>query len=233
MLHRPRKLDESPPDLRPGTVTRLVAQRKDMDRVSVYVDDEFAFGCHQNVVLSNGIRKGVVVTVADQQAALDADAVYRARGQALKYLSSRPRTEQEIERRLADVGFDDRVSAGTLDWLRENGYVDDVDYAEQYAKSRMSASGYGPERVRRELMKRGIDRKLAEGAVQDAYPDEEIEGAAMEQAEKRAASLMRSESDPRKRRKKLMDFLVRRGFGYETARNASDDALNALEVDDE
>ncbi len=232
MLHRPRKLDESPPDLRPGTITRLVAQRKDMDRVSVYVDDEFAFGCHQNVVLSNGIRKGVVVTVADQQTALDADAIYRAKGQALRYLSSRPRTETEIERRLSEVGFDDSVSADTIQWLRENGYVDDADYAEQYAKSRMSASGYGPQRVQRELMKRGIDRKLAENAVRDAYPEEEVEGSAMAQAEKRAVSLMRSESDKRKRHKKLMDFLVRRGFDYETARNASDDALNALEDDE-
>ncbi len=232
MLHRPRKLDESPPDLRDGTITRLVAQRKDPDRVSVYVDDEFAFGCHQNVVLANGLRKGVVVTIKDQQTALDADAIYRAKGQALKYLSSRPRTEKEIERRLFEVGFDDSVSADTTDWLRENGYVDDADYAEQYAKSRMSASGYGPQRVERELMKRGIDRKLAENAVQDAYPDDEVEGAAMAQAEKRALSLMRSESDARKRRKKLMDFLVRRGFSYETARNASDDALNALETDE-
>jgi regulatory protein len=65
MLHRPRALDESPPDLRAGTITRLVVQQKDPDRVSVYVDDEFAFGCHQNVVLGAGLRKGVEVTVAD------------------------------------------------------------------------------------------------------------------------------------------------------------------------
>jgi regulatory protein len=231
MLHRPRKIDEAPPDLRAGTITRLVAQKRDPDRVSVYVDDAFAFGCHSDVVMRRGLRKGVAVSIADQQAALDADASYRARAQAIGYLGSRPRTAREVMRRLGDAGFDESAAEQTVDWLREQGYVDDAAYAEQYAKSRMGLTGYGPQRVARELMQRGVERSLAEGAVQDAAPDEQVEGAALEQAQKRAASLMRSESDPRKRRKKLMDFLVRRGFDYETARNAAADALNALDDD--
>jgi regulatory protein len=157
--------------------------------------------------------------------------VYRARGQALRYLSSRSRTEAEIARRLGDVGFDEAATADTIAWLREQGLVDDAEYAEQYAKSRISSSGYGPQRVQRELMKRGIDRKTAENAVQDAASDEDVEGEALAQAQKRAPSLMRSESDARKRHKKLMDFLVRRGFGYETARSAAEDALGALDDD--
>lgn len=233
MLHRPRQIDEAAPDLRPGTITRLVAQKKDPDRVSVYVDDAFAFGCHSDVVMRRGLRKGVAVSVAEQQAALEADGVYRARGQALSYLSSRSRTEQEIRRRLLRAGFDEAPVETTVDWLRAQGYVDDAAYAEQYAKSRMGTSGYGPQRVRRELMQRGIDRSAAENAVLDAAPDEQVEGAALEQAQKRAASLMRSESDQRKRRKKLMDFLVRRGFGYDTARAAADDALAALGDDED
>lgn len=218
---RPRRPDDAAPEraprpLAPGTVTRLTAQEKNADRVSVYLDGAFAFGVHQDLVLEYGLHRGRVLDVDEQQAIADADARLGARSTALAYLSYRARSRREVAGKLAERGTPGAVAEETLAWLEERGYLDDAAYAEQYAQSRSRAHGYGPERVRMELLRRGVDRETAEAAVRGAFEAEETLETARTHAHKRWPALLR-EPDARKRRRKLFDFLVRRGFSFDVA----------------
>ena len=91
--------------------------------------------------------------------------------------------------------------------------------ARQYAASRFNGPGYGPARIRQDLIRRGVARGDIDAALEELAETEDLGAEAREQAAKKWRSLA-SEEDARKRQKKTMDYLVRRGFGFDVARSA-------------
>ncbi|QXD14434.1 RecX family transcriptional regulator [Rhodocaloribacter litoris] len=199
------------------TITRLATQQKDPDRVSVFLDGAFAFGLHAEVVASFGLAKGQTLTEDDCARLVEADAVLRARAVAFDYLAHRARTEAEVRRRLVRKGFAPGVAEEVIARLRALGYLDDAAYARAYARSRFAARGYGPQRLRAELLRRGVEPALVEEALAD-FADE---AAFLEEARRHARRRwprLAGEPDARKRRRKLADYLTRRGFSFDVVR---------------
>lgn len=210
---------DSPPG---GTITKLTPQKHHPDRVSVFVDGSFAFGVHQHLVLEYRLHAGRELSPAEWQSIVDADRVAKAKARAFDYLAHKPRTTMEMRRKLREKDFDEPVIESVIERLQELNYLDDAEYAEEYVARRFASKGYGPVRIRQELRKRGIDRHLAETAVDDFFADESTLDAAREKAQKRWPRIAR-EDDPRKRRDKLYRYLKRRGYTYDTIRVVIDE----------
>lgn len=206
-----------------ATITALDSQTHNDDRISVFLDDEFAFGVHQDVVVKHRLQVGDTLTPAEQQEIEREEQYVQAKQTALNYLAHKPRTETEVRRKLrrADDVPDD-VIEDVVARLYELQYLDDEAYAQDYVRNRFSSKKYGPVRIRRELVERGIDRHVAEEAVADLFADEDAAAAARQHAEKRWARLA-DEDDPRRRRQKLYRYLRRRGFTSDTINPILDD----------
>jgi regulatory protein len=99
--------------------------------------------------------------------------------------------------------------------------VDDAAYARAFARGRFLGRGYGPQRLRADLLKRGIARETIEAALADLVESVDLDESALRLARPKWASLAR-EPDVRKRQKKTMDFLLRRGYAFDTARETVD-----------
>ena len=215
-------------DLRDGTVTRVAQQKKDPDRASVFLDDAFAFGLAVDLVVEAGLRKGVHLTADQQRDLLTRQETYAAKASALAGLSHRARTASEVRRSLLDKGFAEAVAEDTVADLERLGLVDDAAYARAFVRGRFSGRGYGPARLRQDLQRKGVDRAVIDEALAELEDAEDLGAEARGQAEKKWRALA-SEDDPRKRKKKTMDYLVRRGFGFDVAR----EAVDALVQDEE
>lgn len=202
-------------DVTEGTITSLEPQVNNDDRVSVYLDDEFAFGAHEDVVVKYGLRVGQTLTPEDRRD-IEADEQYvRAKQRALDYLAHKPRTEQEVRRKLRERDVAPFVVDQVIARLQELDYLDDEAYAHEYAHNRFSNKGYGPIRIRRELEERGVNRAVADAAVDDLFAEEDATAAAREHAENRWPRLA-GEDDPRSRKQKMYRYLRRRGFTTDT-----------------
>lgn len=227
---RRERPDPSTLDLRDGTVTRVAQQANDPDRVSVFVDDRFAFGLAVNLAIEEGLRKGVVLTAERQRALLEAQETHAARAAALASLSARARTTGEIRRLLADKGFEATVVEDTVEALLRMGVVDDAAYARAYARGRFAGRGHGPARIRQDLQQRGVPRDLIDAALDELSLAEDVSGRAQRDAAQRWEALA-GEPDLRKRKKKTLDFLLRRGFSFDDARSAVDAAAEGADDD--
>lgn len=210
--------------LHSGTITGMTVQKNDKDRVSVYVDDAFAFGVHQDLVLEFDLRQGRTLSVEEQREIIAADEVEKAKAAAFNYLSYRDRTEQEVRRKLQEKAYREATIDQVVERLYALNYLDDADYAVRYARERFERKGYGPRRIRRELRRRGVGRHDIEDAAAEVFDPEKALDNARSHAQKRLSRLAK-ESDPWKRRKKLSDYLLRRGFSYETARQVVDEVV--------
>jgi len=207
--------------MRAGTITRVAQQKHDPDRVSIFIDDEFAFGVALDLAIKEGLKSGMPLSVEEQQAMLDEERDGRARIIALNYVGYQARTVEEVRRKLRDKGYEGNVIDDAIQHLIDYGYLDDEAYAKAYVRSRFSGSGHGPRRLSAELAKRGVDRTIIDKVVSETFEDGELREAALKQGRKRWVSLER-ETDRRKRKKKLMDFLVRRGYDFGLAREVVD-----------
>lgn len=129
-------------------------------------------------------------------------------------LSVRDASEKEVADRLRQSGYPETVVARTMQLLIGAGYVNNTRYAEHFVETR--SRRYGSRRLYAELRQKGISESTARSAL-DGLPDESEEQAVRLQAEK--LSIRKDLSDPEVRRKLIL-ALVRRGFSWDTAKEA-------------
>ncbi|MBU2590717.1 MAG: regulatory protein RecX [Nitrospinota bacterium] len=127
---------------------------------------------------------------------------------ALKILSSRWRSEKEIEKRLKDKGFEEGTIEETISWLKEFGYTDDEKFGHQWAKYRIENRSYGLIRISYELNEKGVDRQIITTIVDRLRDEFDERKIAMAAAEKKVKGMQKSQSALRK----LYGYLMRKGF---------------------
>jgi SOS response regulatory protein OraA/RecX len=93
-----------------------------------------------------------------------------ARGTALRMLALRRLTEAQLWSKLAARGFADEAIADAISGCRRDGFLDDRLFATLYVEGPRKA--VGDARLVAELVKRGIDREIAQRAVAVAPSDQ-------------------------------------------------------------
>ncbi len=139
----------------------------------------------------------------------DLEAAHRA---ALRALARRAHARFDLRRRLLQKQHPAAAIDGALDRLSAAGLLDDTRFASDYAAAK-ARRGRGPARLIGDLLAQGIDRRVAEEAVHVSLAAEGVDPARAVRAlaAKRARQLAGLPAAVRKRR--LVAFLVRRGFG--------------------
>ena len=139
----------------------------------------------------------------------DLEAAHRA---ALRALARRAHARFDLRRRLLQKQHPPAAVDGALDRLAAAGLLNDAQFARDFAAAK-ARRGRGPARLVRDLQSQGVDRRIAEDAVRTSLAAEGVdpEQAVLALAEKRARQLAGLPAPVRKRR--LVAFLVRRGFG--------------------
>jgi regulatory protein len=192
-------------------VTAIDKQRRDR-RVSIFLEGRFAIGLSLDVVTRAGLRVGDEVDDERLRELRDAEARADGMAAALRLLSYRHRSETELRQRLARRGTPPAVVDGTLVRLRELGLVDDAAFARAWVERRDSASPRSRRLLHQELLSKGVGSDTSCNLL-DGVDEAD---AALRAATRRAASL-RGLPYPEFRRR-LGNFLRRRGFDYELIR---------------
>lgn len=192
-------------------VTAIRKQRRE-GRINLYLDGRFALGLTLDAIAAAGLRVGDEID-DDALRSLRRDAAGAdALAAAMRLLSYRPRSEVELRQRLARRGAPANLVDGAISRLRELGLVDDTAFARTWVEGRSRLSPRSRRLLRRELQAKGIDGE----AAREALGPLDDEDAALRAAERRAAA-MRELPYPEFRRR-LGDFLRRRGFDAATVR---------------
>ena len=144
----------------------------------------------------------------------------RARNNAYALLRQRPRSEFEIRERLKLKGYGEGVIESVVEALRRAGEIDDERFARLWVEDRMRANPAGDVILRYELKAKGLSTALIETALAEKaekYDEYEI---ALAIARERFDRLKKI--DRPKALKRLYDFLLRRGFKYETVKRVTE-----------
>lgn len=130
----------------------------------------------------------------------------KARRKALKILTKMDRTEQELETALGRSGFCGEDIRDAMDYVRSFGYLDDAKYAKKYVECYRERKS--KVRLRYDLIRRGVDRELAEAALAERGEDAEKEALRTVLRKK----WNREEKPEEKELCRLVAALIRQGF---------------------
>lgn len=98
-------------------------------------------------------------------------------------------TAQEIERGLGERGWPLETVKEVVEELRNDGYIDDLQFAEMWVASRSEGRLHGHFRLLQDLMAKGIEENLARGVIQRLLPREKEIALAKKAAEKKARTM--------------------------------------------
>lgn len=191
-------------------VTALKAQSRNPKRVNVYLDGAFAFGLAKIEAIRLKVGQELdEAAVARLQQADDEEQAYE---RALKLLSIRPRSEAEVRRKLHEHKVADATIEAVMAHLRRAGLVDDAAFANYWVENRAAFRPRSQRLLKAELKQKGVsgdDLDQAVGGADDAASAYALAAKRMRTA--KLAALPHVEF-----RRKLGDYLARRGFDYET-----------------
>jgi regulatory protein len=140
---------------------------------------------------------------------------------ALRLLSVRSRSRSELQQRLLRADYAPEEVEAALDDLERVGLIDDEAFAREVSEYQRR-KGMGRRAGMNALRVKGVERELAERIADEANPEDEAERA-LEVASNRLQRLRGL--DPVTRQRRLVDFLMRRGYDPEIARSACKRAM--------
>jgi regulatory protein len=133
---------------------------------------------------------------------------------AINLLSYKPRSQAEMRARLLEKEWaEESVVDQLIARLAELGYLNDDQFAANFANSRLTAKPLGRTRLRRDLQRKKLPPETVENALNDAYEQQSEEELIDRAIDKRVR--LKGVPATREETKKLFDYLIRRGFGYD------------------
>jgi len=195
-------------------ITKIETQKKNPKRRSVFIDGKFAFGLDEEVLYKLGVKKGDSLTEQQIQKITKEERKKEAKDVALKILSFRRRTEKQVKDKLQKKGFDEKTIKATIDKLKEFDLINDLEFATAWVKDRLAFKPRGKKLLKQELWKKGIKKEMIEQVTEELCQDEDKSALELlEKIKKRYKDL-----EPKAAKRRMFNFLLRRGFSYEVAR---------------
>lgn len=134
----------------------------------------------------------------------------KAYNYAIKYLKN-IKTKKDVYDYLIRKGFTEEETSEVCDYIEEVGLVDDDLYVKFFVEDSFRIKNKGARKIVYELKQRGIDDEKIEEAMEEAS---DMEYEALKEAYERKLEATKSETDPYKRKNKIIRFLISRGFDY-------------------
>ena len=218
-------------------ITALEPQKRP-GRLNVFVDGQFVMGVGEAVAADLRLRVGKEMTSEKLLEVAGAEEVQKALDSALLLLEVRARAKREIETRLTQKGYEEGIIEQVIEKLVRLELINDAQFAAAWVEAKTRVGGNRPvgrRRLSSELYAKGVAKDQIAEAVGIVSNSDELVLA-------RAAAAKKVRTVPTDRdllqaeRRKLMGFLQRRGFGWETVKQVTRESLPSkgdAEEDDE
>ena len=127
----------------------------------------------------------------------------------LHYCDYQDRCKKEIFTKLDSFELSESDKNFIVEFLQDEGYINDERYCRSYVKSKLNLKKWGVNKIKLSLLTKGVDREIIDNIIseidQDSYKEE-------------LANLLKNkkinESDPYKRKAKLVRYAVGKGYSY-------------------
>ena len=194
-------------------ITDIEVQKRNKERVNIYIDGDFTFACDAEFVYKEKLKTGIEIDLAKIKKIVAEDEFKKCKNVALRIIERSYKSENEVYKKLIEKGYDESISAKTLDFLSEYGYINDKNYAGMYIRDKLKTEGKN--KIKYALIRKGIDEEIIKQALEENTDEETEFDVAIKLAKRRYDSIKKRETDKYKLSQKLYRFLVGKGYGFD------------------
>lgn len=219
-----------------SVITAIVPSARPQGRFVIEVDGKAIATVSIETIERLHLRTGAPFETAREAVERDAAALH-VYDRALNMLASRGRASRELRRLLVRKGEPADLVDLAIERLLRVGLLNDEVYARSVARAKAVGQGHSKRRVQQELFRRGVDREVADDAIEETFAEEAVdEDALVEQAARKKLRSLAS-LDPAVRDRRLYAFLARRGFDGDAIRRGmmrvtGEEAEAAIDAED-
>mgnify|MGYP004558380907 FL=1 len=195
-------------------ITDIKPQVKNPTRCNVYLDNAFYCGLELETVMRYRLKAGDDIEKERLDEIQSDSETARAFDKALSFISLSKKTKKQVRDYLTKKGYTDKTIDRALEKMQSYAFIDDEDYARDYARS--VAANKGKRLIALELKRKGVSDADASAAL-DELGDELPSATAV--AEKYA----KNKEKNRENLLKCYKYLLSKGFSYDTAKQAADE----------
>lgn len=149
-------------------ITAVEERKKGMS--ALFIDGEYAVSIDTVTLVSSGKKQGSDITDEELYELIQQSKISRAKEKALYLIEYRARSRKEIEDKLIPL-YGEEASDAAIERLEELGLIDDESFAREYAEQLLMRKNFSVQRAAFELLKKGIDRDLADEILEELEPD--------------------------------------------------------------
>jgi regulatory protein len=191
------------------TITGLKVQKRNHQRLSVYLDGEYAFGLSRYV--GAWLHVGQELTEEKIADLLADDTLESAYQKSIKFIGYRIRTSSEVEKHLRKEGIEPQIISNVMERLAMNGLLNDESFAKNWIENRNEFRPRSYRLLASELRNKGVNSEIIQDVIERTIPEDELAYLAAKKRIKRYEHLEWQDFQRR-----LGSFLARRGFSYST-----------------
>ena len=194
-------------------ITSIEIQKRNQERVNVYVDGEFTFACNYEFVYKENLKQGEGIDLAKIKKILIADEVKKCKATAIRIIERSQKSENEVYKKLLEKGYEEEACASAIAFLKEYSYIDDSKYVGMYIRDRVKSQGQN--KIKYDLIRKGISVDIIKLGFEENIDEDAEFIAALNLAKKRYDILAKRETDKYKLSQKLYRFLVTKGYAFD------------------
>jgi regulatory protein len=189
-------------------ITALKANKHSGKQLNMFLDGKFAIRVDTELAVKEGLKIGQELTDEQIKDLTEDVSLVRGLNIAYRFLSYRPRSEAEMKDRLHRRGFEDSKIEIIINKLKEQNLLDDIAFARFWKENRDTFRHCSQRLTRLELKKKGVADEIIKEVTDDLNDIDSAYQAALPKARRLSGE------DYEVFRRRLGDYLKRRGFGY-------------------
>lgn len=207
------------------TITRIEKQTNNQKRYSIYIDEKFAFGVSEEDLIYFKLKENSEITEQRYNYIMEYVIYTKAKDKAYKFLGYKARSEKEVRDKLIKENYPQEIIDRIIELFKHYNYINDENYTKAYINNRIKFKPRAKRMLKYELVQKGVDNDIIENIIDNSNIDET--DIAINLLQKKLKN--KKDIEP-KEKQRIYNYMLRRGFDYETINKAFKEVLN-LHID--
>ncbi len=199
--------------------------KKNELNVIVFFDNSEKLFLSYEVLLKNGLRKNMEISEDRYSELITENQKFFIKQAALRLLARRLHSVFELKLKLKKKKYDASLIEDVLTELKEKNLLNDFQFAEIFTEEKIRTKLWGRQKLKSELMKKGISREIIEELLNKQFSDELNLSMAVTLAKKKIISHNFSKLDSSQAKNKMINYLMAKGYDFITAKSAAEQVI--------
>jgi len=204
-------------------VSRIV--KKDAKNVVVHFDNDEVIFLSVDIFYKSGLKKNDEISDDRFSSLIKENQLFHIKQRAFRYLGRRQHSTSELRIKLKQKRYETELINEVLDDLKKKNFLDDTKFAEMFVEEKMKLKLWGEQKLRSELVKRGIKSEIITDVLANKISEEDKLNNAMIIASKKYDTLKNRNVDKDVIKRKLFTFLNSRGYNYDVIKEVYDELI--------